>query len=118
MFGIKAINLFCKYFLSHSIEKFRRGTFLRFTNFQVSKVFVDRRGVGEGDVVNNFCNKFFFSVSKIFVRVLFCAVFQKKLVAKIFMKKRKGRGLITIFCRNCFVSQNKNISQGNPPVCH
>ena len=54
-------NNFCKYFLSHSIEKFRSAIFLRFTIFQVSKVFMDKRGVGEGDVINNFCNKSFFS---------------------------------------------------------
>ena len=43
--------------LSHSTEKFRRGTLLCFTKFLVSKKFMDKRG---GDITI-FCQNFFVS---------------------------------------------------------
>ena len=43
------VNL--SFFLSHSTEKLRRGTFLFYTNFAGSNFFMDRRwGVNEGAV--------------------------------------------------------------------
>ena len=42
--------------LSHSTEKLRRGTFLRFTKFLLSKNFKDKR-VGRGKEYNHFLPK-------------------------------------------------------------
>ena len=55
-----------KIFLSHSAEKFRRGTLLCcFRNFPVAKKFMDKRGWGE---YQNFPSKIFcLTVPKIFV---------------------------------------------------
>ena len=45
-------------FLSGSIEKFASGTFLCFTNFLVSKKFMDKRG-GRREVVSRVSINFF-----------------------------------------------------------
>ena len=47
--------------LSHSTEKLRRGTLLRFTKFLISKKFMDKRGRREG--VSRFSVKIFLSHS-------------------------------------------------------
>ena len=49
-------------FLSHSTEKLRRGTFLRFTKFLLSKKFMDKR-VGRGREYHDFLSKKFLSHS-------------------------------------------------------
>ena len=45
--------------LSHNTENFRRGTFLRFTKFLLSKKFMDKRWVGGKEhhdfLLKNFC---------------------------------------------------------------
>ena len=66
--------------LSHSTEKLRRGTFLCFTNFLVSKKFMDKKRGGEegGREYHVFLSIFFgLTMPKNFVGEPFCAVFQK-----------------------------------------
>ena len=56
-------------FLSGSIEKLRSGTLLCFTNFLVSKIFMEKRGRRrrEGGNIKTFRPNFFVSVAKKFV---------------------------------------------------
>ena len=57
----RSITIFCQFFLSHSSEKLRTGTFLIFTKFLVSKNFMDKcLGMKEVEVSR-------YSVKKIFV---------------------------------------------------
>ena len=80
--------------LSHSTDKLRRGTFLCFTKFLVSKKIMDKRGEEEGEAGEEreeeeeeeggreggreFLSKIFcLTVPKNFVGEPFCAVFQK-----------------------------------------
>ena len=66
-----------EFFLTHSTEKFRRGTFLCFTKFLVSNKIMDRRGEG-GMEHHKLLSKYFcLTVPKHFVEEPFCAVFQK-----------------------------------------
>ena len=44
--------------LPHSTKKLRRGTLLCFTNFVVSKKFMDRRGGEEDGIITIFCRKY------------------------------------------------------------
>ena len=98
-------------FLSHSFEKFRRGTVMCFTNFLVSKKFMDRR-VGGGREYHDFLSKnFCLTVPKKFVVEPFSVSFiyvSKKLMLQ--------RVLSRVSVENFFVSQYGKTSLGNPLV--
>ena len=73
--------------MSHSAEKFRRGTFVLLQKFPLAKKFMDKTGRG----VSIFSVEFFcLTVPKNFAAEPFCAVFQEFPVAKTFMDKRGG----------------------------
>ena len=67
------VTIFRQKFLSHTSEKFRRGTRHCFTKFPVSKNYRDKRGGVTFLRQKRFC----LTVPKKFVREPFCAVFQK-----------------------------------------
>ena len=68
------VTIFRQKFLSHSTEKFRRGTLLCFRKFLVAKNVRDKRGGGYHDFLSKlFC----LTVPKNFVGEPFCALFQK-----------------------------------------
>ena len=77
-----------KKLLSHSTEKLRRGTFLRFTKFLLSKNIMDKR-VGGGKEYHVNLSIFMSHGTKKFRRgtFLFHTIF---LVSKYFMDKRWG----------------------------
>ena len=85
--GRKGVSRFSvKNFLSHSAEKFRRGTLPCFTKFLVSKNFMDKRGKGS---ITIFCQNCFVSITKNFVGepgTFWC--FRKFVVSKNFMLQR------------------------------
>ena len=96
--------------MSHSTETFRRGTFPCFEKFRVSKNFMPKRGI------SGFSKEIFLSHStETFRRGIFLR-FKKFLVSKSFMDTGGGRGIITSFCRNFFISQYREASLGNPSM--
>ena len=89
MLDITRFSVEC--FLSHSTEKFLRGTFLCFNNFLVSKNFMGKRG-REGEGVLSFSITYFcLTLPKNFVKEPFC-VSEKVLVSKHFVDKTGGDG--------------------------
>ena len=94
--------------LSHSTEKLRRGTLLRFTKILVSKKFMDKRGGGYHDFLSKF---FCLTVPKNFVG-------EPSSVSLISGIERfhASESYVTILCRKFFVSQCPNISSRNPSV--
>ena len=82
------ITIFCQTCFVSSTEKLRRGTLLCFTNFQVPKKIMNKRGGGGRDH-HNFLSKIFcLTVQKKIVGEPFCAVFQKNSGSE----KAYGRG--------------------------
>ena len=73
--------------LSHSTEKLRRGTFLLYTKFLVSKYIMDEVGGKGGMSVTIFCQKFFDSEYRKTSHGTFLC-FTKFLLSKNFMDKR------------------------------
>ena len=72
--GGRSVTLICQIFLSHSTEKLRRGTFLFYTNFLVSKYFMDKRwGVKEGGVSRYSFKNFLSQSTEKLRREHFCA---------------------------------------------
>ena len=110
------ITIFCQIVLSHSTEKFRRGTLPCLTKFLVSKKKLWIRGGGGGEggrrEYHNFLSKFFCLSAEKFRRNPFVLCFRNFPVAKKFMDKWGG-GSIRIFRRKFFVSVPKN-SVGEP----
>ena len=97
-------------FLSHSAEKFRRGTLLCFRKFLVPKNVRDKRGGGYHDFLSKlFC----LTVPKNFVEEPFCV--SENFWYRKMLGIREGAG-ITTFCQNCFVSQCRKTSSRNPSV--
>ena len=95
-----------KSFLSHSFEKFRRGTLLCFTNFLVSKNVRDKRGSGHHDFPSKmFC----LTVPNHFVEEPFC-------VSESFGNQKilSPRGENHDFYRNFVVSQYQKNFVGEP----
>ena len=80
-------------FSSHSADKIRRGTLLRFERVLLSKYFKQRRGEASGLCRNFLSHR---TEKKIFVMEPFCFR-EKKLVSDIFMDKR---GHVTISSQN------------------
>ena len=106
-------RIFCQNFLSRIIEKLRRGNFLCFTKFLVSKSFMEKKEGGRTEVVSRFSVDILWSpVSKIFVGGSFSASF----ISCIEKCQVLERG-IRIFCQKFFVSVSEK-SQRNPLVCH
>ena len=69
----RSITLICQFFLSHSTEKFRRGTFLFHKIFLVSKYSMDKRwGVKEGGVSRYSVKKFLSQSTEKLRREHFC----------------------------------------------
>ena len=86
----RSITLICQFFMSHSTEKLRRGTFLFYTNFQVSKYFMHKRwGVEEGGV-SRYSFNFFLSQSTEKLRRGTFLRFTKFLLSKNIMDNRVG----------------------------
>ena len=75
--------------MSHRAEKFRRGTLLCFTEFLVSKIFLERKGLGE---YQEFPSKYFcLTLPKNFVGERFCDVFKKNSGSEKAFRKKGGR---------------------------
>ena len=97
-----------KIFLSHSTEKLRRGTFLFYTKFLVSKYFMDTRwGVKEGGVSRNSFENFFSQSTEKLRKGTFL-FFTNILLSKNFMAKRWGvkEGGVSRYSFKHFLSQS------------
>ena len=97
-----------KIVFSHSTESFRRRTFLCFRKSRVSKNIMPMKGISRFSIenfsshsTNKLCNGTLLPLTII-------------LATRKFMNRRGGG--VTIFRPNCFFSQYRMISLGNPSV--
>ena len=104
-----ASRLFVEIFLSHSTEKFCRGTLRFIRKFRVAKNFMHKKGISLNSVEKTLSH----SADKIRRRTLLC--FERILVSKIF-KQRRGK--LHGFVKKLFISQDrKKLLQGTI-LCH
>ena len=99
------VTIFCRNFLSHSTETFRRGTLL----CCVSENFCKRKSLWireRGGGIKIFLRKFFLTVPKKFVG----ETFRVSLFSSIGHKFYASEGYVAIFRLRFFVSQYRNIS--------
>ena len=106
----KGISFSCaNNFLSHRVQKFRRGTRLYFRKHRVSKSFMDKR---RGVCITIFCQSFCLTKPKVFIGESFC-VSEINRVSKNFTHK-KG---ITFFCAINFLSRRVQKFRGGLRLC-
>ena len=105
-------KFFVESYLSHSAEKFRRGTLLCFRKLRLSKSVRVKRGGWNHD----FSSKLFcLRAPKLFVDEPFCAVFQKNSGSEKFTDKKGGRRKYQNFPSNFFVTVPENFVE--KPFC-
>ena len=106
----KEISFFCaNSFLSHRVQKFRRGTRLCFRNLRVSKNFMDKR---RGGCITILCQSFYLTVPKTFAREPLCFSEKNRLSKNSTHKKR-----ILSFCARNFLSRRAQSFRGGTRLC-
>ena len=88
----RGYHAFVDIFLSHSTEKFRRGTLLCFKKFLVSKTFIDKKGGGRE--CHNFPSKICCpAVPKNFVGEPFCVLAKSWYGKNLWIRGVEGGGV-------------------------
>ena len=102
-------------YLSHRAEKFRRGTLLCFTEFLVSKIFLERKGLGE---YQEFPSKYFcLTLPKNFVGERFCDVFKKNSGSEKAFRKKRGQGVSRFSVKNFLSHSAEKFLRGTLLCC-